>query len=170
MNLRYFFVACLLCITSFGSSAASDTWVVRFNRTGPVKIGMSLSQLNAVLHVKISMPEDGDGQSCFYAEPAKRHGIAFMLEKGYVTRVDVFQPGISTVEGIGVGDTEARARQVYGDKLKVEPHAYTGPEGHYLTVRSSDGLYGIRFETDGKNILSFYAGKKTAIAYIEGCE
>lgn len=96
--------------------------------------------------------------------------FAIMIQEGYVTRVDVFQPGIATPEGIRVGNSEARAKQAYGDKLKIEPHAYTGPEGHYLTVRSSDGLYGIRFETDGKKILSFYAGKKAAIAYIEGCQ
>ena len=170
MNLRYVFVACLLCITSLGSGAASDTWVVHFNSTGPIKIGMSLSQLNAALHEEFSMPEDEDGKACFYAEPTKRHGIAIMVEEGYVTRVDVSQPGISTAQGIRIGDSEARAKQVYGDKLKVKPHAYDGPEGHYLTVLSSNGLYGIRFETDGKKISSFYAGKTAAIAYIEGCQ
>ncbi|HEY2390175.1 MAG TPA: hypothetical protein VGK22_03300 [Candidatus Angelobacter sp.] len=169
MNLRYCLILSILFFISFGSSASS-AWVVRFNSTGPVKIGMSLSQLNAALHEKFSMPEDKDEQACFYAEPAKHPGVAIMIEKGYVTRVDVFRPDISSAEGIRIGDSEARAKQVYGNKLKIEPHAYTGPEGHYLTARSSDGLYGIRFETDGKKILSFYAGKKAAISYIEGCQ
>jgi len=55
--------------------------------------------------------------------------------------------------------------------MKVSRHAYTGEEGgHYLTFRSSDGRYGIRFETDQGKITTFYAGSYAAIQYIEGCE
>ena len=54
--------------------------------------------------------------------------------------------------------------------LKVEPHNYTAPEGHYLTVLASNGRYGIRFETDEGKIVKFYAGQLQAIALVEGCE
>ena len=103
------------------------------------------------------------------ARPAKHPGISFMIEEGHVVRVNVERCNISTAEGIRIGDSETRAMQVYGQRLKVESHAYTAPTGHYLTVRSSDGRYGIRFETDGNKIVSFYAGKQQAISYIEGC-
>lgn len=149
--------------------AAFDSWIIRFDGTGPIKIGMSLSQLSAVLHERFLMPEEKDEQACFYVNPAKHPGISIMIEDGHVTRIDVERRGIATAEGIRVGDSEARAVQVYGQKLKVEPHAYTGPLGHYLTVRSSDGRYGIRFETDGNKVVSFYAGQQQAISYIEGC-
>lgn len=131
---------------------------------------MSLSELNAVLHESFSMPEDKDEQACFYVEPAKHPGVALMIEEGHVTRVDVDRPGVSTAEGIKIGDSESRAMQVYGNKLKVEPHHYTAPEGHYLTVLSSNERYGIRFETDEGKVVRFYAGQRQAIAYVEGCQ
>jgi urease beta subunit len=144
--------------------------VVRFDGTGPVKIGMSLSDLNAALHEKFSMPNDKDEQACFYVEHSKYPGVAFMIQEGFVTRVDVDRPEVSTAEGIKIGDSESRAMQVYGSKLKVELHHYTAPEGHYLTVLSSNERYGIRFETDKGKIVRFYAGQQQAIALVEGCQ
>jgi hypothetical protein len=155
---------------TIGSSLASDVWVVREDGVGPVKIGMTLTRLNMVLHENFSMPENKDEQGCFYADTVKYAPISFMIVRGRLARIDVDGAGVSTAEGIRVGDSEQRARRVYGPRMRVEPHAYTGPEGHYLTIRSSNGRYGIRFETDGGTITRFYAGRFEAIQYIEGCE
>lgn len=87
-----------------------------------------------------------------------------------MARIDVNGAGVPTKEGVLFGDSEKRARQVYGPRMKVAPHAYTGPDGHYLTIRSSNGQYGIRFETDEGKIKTFYAGRSEAIQYIEGCQ
>jgi hypothetical protein len=92
-----------------------------------------------------------------------------MILDGRVARVDVTALGVRTTAGIQVGDSEARARRTYGARMTVTPHAYDD-NGHYLTVRSPDGEYGIRFETDGRKITGFYAGTYDAIQYIEGCE
>lgn len=93
-----------------------------------------------------------------------------MIENGSLSRVDVYSPGIATAEGVQVGDSEEHARRVYGSKLKTEPHAYNPEEGHHLTVRSTDGRFGIRFETEKGRIQSFYAGRYKSVQYIEGCE
>jgi hypothetical protein len=149
----------------------AQAWVVRFDGTGPVKIGMSLSELNTALHEKFLMPQDDkDEAACFYLNSSKHPGIAFMIQEGHVTRIDVDRPGVSTAEGIKIGDSESRAMQVYGNKLKVEPHHYTAPEGHYLTLLSGNERYGIRFETDKGKIVRFYAGQRQAITYVEGCQ
>jgi hypothetical protein len=170
MNWRKVIVVCILCVATVSIYATSHLWVVRFDGAGPIKIGMSLSQLNVVLHESFSMPAEKDDQACFYVNPAKHPGLGIMIEDGRVVRIDVERDGIATAEGIRVGDSEAHAMQVYGQKLKVESHAYTGPSGHYLTVRSSDGHYAIRFETDKGKFVRFYAGEQHAIAYIEGCQ
>jgi hypothetical protein len=39
---------------------------------------------------------------------------------------------------------------------------------HYLTIRSDDRHYGVRFETDQGKITMFYAGTYEAIQYVEG--
>lgn len=153
-----------------GSSLARDVWVIREDSAGPVKVGMTLTQLNMVLHEKFSMPDDKDEQGCFYVDPDKYAPISFMIVRGRLARIDVVGAGVLTAEGIQVGDSEQRARRVYGPRMKVTPHAYTGPEGHYLTIRSRNGRYGIRLETDEGKITMFYAGRFETIQYIEGCE
>ena len=160
----------ILTIAIINISLADDDWVVREDGVGPVNVGMNLSQLNTVLHEKFSMPHSKDDQGCFYVEPTKHAQIAFMIEDGRLVRIDVDKAGVSTAEGIQVGDSEAHALQVYGPRLKVESNAYTGHEGHYLTIRSSNGPYGIRFETEKGKIHIFYAGRFDAIQYIEGCQ
>jgi hypothetical protein len=159
----------ILIIASTITALADDSWVIRDRGIGPIKIGMSLSEINTVLHEKLSMPESKDEQSCFYVDSAKHAGISFMILDGRLARIDVGRPGVRTAEGIQVGDSEARALKVYGPKLKTEPHFYTGPGGHYLTIRSIDSRYGIRFETDNGKIDMFYAGTSAAISLVEGC-
>jgi len=73
-----------------------------------------------------------------------------------------------TAAGIRIGDSEARVKSVYGQKVIVSPHFYT--EGHYLTIQS--GKYGLRFETDEsdeRKVTSYYAGTFRAIEFVEGC-
>jgi hypothetical protein len=151
-------------------SLGREVWVVRADGVGPVKIGMTLSQLNTALHEKFSIPESSDEQGCFFVNTPSHPGILFMIENGRLVRVDVVKPGVSTSEGIQVGDSEELAQKAYDTRLSVEPHAYSSKEGHYLTVRSAKGRYGIRVETDKGKITVFYAGRFRAIHYIEGCE
>jgi hypothetical protein len=159
----------VLAIVSAAASLASDGWIVRQDGVGAIKIGMSLSHLNTVLHEKFAMPEKKDDQGCFYVHPAKHPAVSLMIEDGRLARIDVDKAGVLTVEGVQVGDSEKHVLQVYGLSLKVEEHAYT-PEGHYLTVRSKDGRYGVRFETEKGKVQTFYAGRFEAVKYIEGCQ
>jgi hypothetical protein len=163
-------VLVILAAVAVGTSLAGGAWVLRQDGIGPVKIGMDLAQLNTILHEKFAMPESKDEQPCFYVDTAQHPHVSFMMVKGRLARIDVDGAGVLTADGIQVGDSEEHARQVYGSRLTVKPHAYTGPEGHYLTIRSVDGRYGIRFETDNGKITMLYAGRFDAIQYIEGCE
>jgi hypothetical protein len=158
------FVPCLLVAVL---CLAADSWVLRENGIGPVKVGMSRAQLSAVLHDEfIEGPSSND--SCSYVHARGNDRLWFMLIDGKLVRVDVNGPGIKTSTGIQVGDSEASVRGVYGNKVEVSPDTYTDT-GHYLTVRSPDGVYGTRFETDNGKVTSFYAGKYEAIQYVERC-
>ena len=147
-----------LTIAIISGSLADEAWVIREEGAGPVKIGMSLSQLNAVLHEKFSIPDE-EGLACFSVSLKRHPRISFMLLDARLARIDVLGPGIFTAAGVQVGDSEEHALQVYGSELKVEPHKYMGPDGHYLTMRSRNNRYGIRFETDNSKIETFYAGR-----------
>ncbi|MGD0841325.1 MAG: hypothetical protein ABSA32_09235 [Candidatus Acidiferrales bacterium] len=162
--------ALLAVIAIFGMSLvqADDGWVIREDGVGPIKVGMTLPQLNATLHERFSMPRNKDDQACFYVKSTQHAHIAFMIDDGHFSRVDVDAPGIPTTEGIQVGDSEEHARRVYGAQMKVEPQKYID-DGHYLTVRSADGRYGIRFETEKGKIQDFYAGQFDDVQLVEGC-
>ena len=150
------------------SFAADDKWVVRYDGVGGVKIGMTLTQLSAALHQELAADEK-DEHGCFYIDAHGHDRVAFMIIDGHVVRVDVGAPGVKTSAGIQVGDSEAHVRGAYGAKMKVTPHTYID-NGHYLTVRSDDGRYGVRFETENGKVVGFYAGTYKAIQYVEGCE
>jgi len=162
--LRSLPLTLLLVATSF----AGDAWVIREDGVGPVKIGMSLAELSAALHQELAADER-DQEGCFYINARAHDNVSFMIIDGHVARVEVGAPGVKTSTGIQVGDSEAQVQKVYGAKLKVTEHTYVDT-GHYLTVRSADGRYGVRFETDKGRITMFYAGKFDAIQYVEGCE
>lgn len=170
MISRMALVLALLGVVSATTSIAGDEWVVRMDGVGPVKIGTSLHELNTALHEKFALPDDKEDQDCFFVDSTKHAHFSFMIIDGHVARIDVDGRGIRTSAGIQVGDSEAYAVKVYGGNMKVEPNAYTGPDDHYLTILSSDGLYGLRFETENGKIKTFYVGTSKAIQYMEGCE
>jgi hypothetical protein len=156
-------LALILLITSI--CVADSTWVVRQDGVGPAKFGMNLPQLNVALREKFAMPQDKEDQGCFYVTSTEHPQLSFMIENGHLVRVDVDKSGVTTAEGVQVGDSEEHVKQVYGSQLKVEPHLYT--DGHYLTIQN--GNYGVRFETDKGKVSTFYAGTFAAIRYVEGC-
>ena len=147
---------------------SADSWVVRNDGIGPVKVGITPAQLRAVLHEPLIRGESGN-DGCYYVHTRSRKHLQFMIEDGKLVRIDVNAPGIPTATGIQVGGSEAHVRQVYGDELKVTDHKYIDT-GHYLTVRSKNYRYGTRFETDKGKVTTFYAGTYEAIQYVEGCE
>lgn len=148
-------------------ASAGDVWTIRDDSVGPVKIGMTLAQLRTTLHQKLPK-EDSGSDNCFYVSASGHDHVGFMMIDDHLARIDVDAPGIFTATGLQVGDSEAKVRKVYGAKLQVTAHQYIDT-GHYLTVRSDDRRYGVRFETDSGKITTFYAGTYEAIQYVEGC-
>ena len=85
-------------------------------------------------------------------------------------RIDGRDSTVATREGARVGDSEARIKSLYGSAVRVEPHKYTGPTGHYLTVTpANDTRHLIVFETDGERVTMFRVGRKPEVSYVEGC-
>jgi len=164
--LAAFAAAGLLSETSIPARAGL---VIREDGIGPVKVGMKLAELNTALHENISFPSGEIGNGCVQVASRNHPHVGFMFEGQRVVRIEVDGRGPATAEGVQVGDSEAHAQKVYGSRLKVEPEAYELEEGHYLTMQSSDGKYGIRFVTHKGKIKFIFAGNFEAIQYIEGC-
>lgn len=148
----------------------APAWVIDPSSFGKIRTGITLAQLNAELGEQM-VPAYEISTTCDHVDPASLpDGIIIMIENDTVARFDIENPAIRTREGAGVGDLEAAVVSLYGRSITVSPHAYTGPDGHYLTVAPpGDTLHRIIFETDGHKVLHIRAGRRPAVDYIEGC-
>jgi hypothetical protein len=154
------YVVLLIFLSTASTVMAMDPSRVEFTSYDKARVGMSEAELSKVFKAKlIHIDPVADEKSCYYGSfPSLPKGVGLMILNGLLARVDVFKAGILTSQGAGVGMSERSVEKLYGAKLTKQPHAYTGPEGHYLTVVSVDHAYGIRFETDGKTVTGYYAG------------
>ena len=162
-----------LLIVAGLSSVAAFASAPRMSMTGfgQVRIGLTVPALETVLGRKFGPPTDEDEVACRYVSAEDLFpGIGFMLLDGRLARIDVDAPGVPTLSGASVGDSQESVIARYRSQLEVQTHAYSGPEGKYLTLFSSDKRYGIRFETDGSVVTRYYAGTGEAVQYIEGCQ
>lgn len=146
------------------------SWVLDAASFGKVKTGITLEAMNQLLGEQL-VPAYQMSATCDHVDPASfPDGVIVMIENDTVARFDVENPAIRTREGAGVGDLEADVVRRYGSSIRVSPHKYTGPEGHYLTVTpASDSLHLIIFETDGQRVTTMRAGLRPAVEYVEGC-
>ena len=155
-----------------GDSPLSDATVQVSERgVGPVKIGMTLSDARAATGEKISAPPSADTAVCGFARwsdgPA---GLRLMTAKGRIVRVDVDSGNTTTAAGARIGDSEARINALYAGRVVTTRSKYAA--GHDLTVKRSaaaDSDYRFIFETDGRRVTRYRAGRMPEVAYVEGC-
>lgn len=150
-------------------AAPEQRWVVTHNRFGPLAVGMSVDEAREA--VRGSFAPTDPAASCDYAKTTSiPNGTYVMLGDKRVVRFDIRSDSIATAEGARVGDSEARIKSLYPNRIAIEPHHYV--EGHYLIVRpvqASDSAFRILFETDGKKVTSYRAGRVPEIEWVEGC-
>ncbi len=103
MNARRLTILVVLAV-AISTTFADDSWVVREDGAGPVRIGMSPPQLNTVLHDKLPLPAAKDA-----VRAKKQPKLSFMVLEGRLARIDVRAPGPRTTMGIQVGDSEKHA-------------------------------------------------------------
>ena len=172
--LRFF--AAIACVVLFAttfvtSRANSNQWTVDFDGYGPVKIGMRIDKAERLLGVKLKIDNYLEDDTCRYFNIQNGPSISFMTDHRVIVRMDVFakQSGPATDRGAKVGDSEASVLAKYAGRIKVGPHHYTGPEGHYLRVYDAKGKVRVIFETDGKKVTGYRVGRDPAVEYVEGC-
>lgn len=158
---------------------------------GPVRAGMTLAQAEEAAGVPFEVQDfDLFEGYCFHAVPEGLQGrLIFLLEapdddplddprQGVIGRVSVFRffddpddlGPAPTVEGVEIGDSADRVREVYGDDgLRSEPHVYQ-PGGEYLVVDEPDSDYRLRFEVGETGVVeAIHGGLEGPVDYVEGC-
>jgi len=146
-------------------------WVLRFDGIGPVRVGMSVAEAEALLGGGLHIERVEEGEACGQAGSTELpDGVSLMVDGNTIVRVDVGTSGILSMDGIGVGDDETGVLARLGPRLRVESHPYEGPEGHNL-VLDATGAQGLRmiFQTDGQVITRYRSGRQPEVDFIEGC-
>lgn len=136
---------------------------------GPVNVGATAAEAAKA----IGSPLIGDVSTvdCGYARPQYGPGgVSFMMIDGRIARIEIDSCQLKTRSGAGIRDTESRVKSLYPG-IKVDPHFYDD-NGHYLTLvpkDAIDGNYRLLFETDGKRVTKFRAGRIPEVDLVEGC-
>ena len=94
-----------------------------------------------------------------------------MITEGRVSRIDITSSNYSSLSGAKIGQTEQQVIKLYANQLKITRHHYD-ENGHYLTFvpkDKRDKTYRMVFETNGRSITEFRAGKRPEVEAVEGC-
>jgi hypothetical protein len=162
---------CLGALAACGSQSGPPA--VTGDGFGKMRFQMTVTEAEAALGHKLVPFVEGavEDEACrYYKTDGALPNMAFMTADGVVVRLDV-QPGSdqATDTGAKIGDSEAHVLELYKGRVEVQPHKYTGPEGHYLVVKGGDGKVQLVFETDGAKVLNYRAGVEPQVQYVEGC-
>lgn len=141
---------------------------VNYMGFGALRAGMTVAEAEQALGAKLPLLGPSM-EPCHYVSLQGSPGVAFMVIDGRIARVDVQRESpIKTAEGAGIGDPEDRIRALYPGTIETQPHKYS--DGNYLIVRApADSNYRIIFETDGKRVTSYRAGRMPEVRWVEGC-
>ncbi len=108
---------------------------------------------------------------CFLVVPeAGQAGLTFWVVSGTVERVDVDTRTITTRSGAGIGDTEDRIREMFGERI----HTTTLPDGSgnllaYIPKDVADATYRVMFLSNGLQITRMWAGRLPWAEELGGC-
>jgi len=97
-------------------------------------------------------------------------GITFWVVAGTVERVDVDTRTITTRSGAGIGDTEDRIREMFGERI----HTTLLPDGSgnllaYVPKDVADATYRVMFLSNGVQITRLWAGRLPWAEELGGC-
>ncbi|HEX6912932.1 MAG TPA: hypothetical protein VF142_21160 [Longimicrobium sp.] len=175
-TLPYPDVAAVDSGASAAAPSADTPWVVRFDGAGPLRVGMTFDEARAALGGDLRMSdlavgtEEGPDRCDHPRSGRLPAGVLVMVHGQRVVRVQVDSGSVRTAEGARIGDTEARIRQLYPGRVTVQPHKYT--DGHSLVVlpaAAADTTHLLVFETDGRVVERFRAGRRPQVEYVERC-
>ena len=138
---------------------------------GPIQVGMTLTE---AVNMGLLNENPNMKTKCDFVFPAVGAGVpdnvGVMIVRGEVARIDVDTGSVTTEDGAKIGDTEEKIKSIYDGDLQIEPHKYvTG--GHYMIVMGDSASAGkaIVFETNGKVVTNFRAGRLPEVKWVEGC-
>ena len=148
---------------------SGTSWCLGMGGLGPIRAGMTTEQVMGLADFSGLERKTAAGE-CWYL---RYHGgssdFDLMMIGGKVVRLELNGASkLGTFAGARIGSTEAHLKSLYGSRLDIQPHKYD-QAGHTITIKSSAGDYGLRFETSHGVVTAIQAGPWEHLNYVEGC-
>ena len=164
-------IVLLVVAIVISASAIAEPPAIRFDGFGPITVGMKRAAVIRALGQKPERSPDAEDEECEYFIPNQGlEGISFMFSYGRLARIDVDKGKTPTDSGLRIGDSMSRIRKAYPKGVTVTARQYIpSPHGKYVTVKSPDGKFAIRFETHKGRIVTFYSGRFPEVEFVARC-
>ena len=123
-----------------------------------VAAGSRFTPVTPIGHCYLVTPDDGQA------------GRTFWVGAGTVERVDVDTRTITTRSGAGIGNTEDRIREMFGERIHTTPL----PDGSgnllaYVPKDVADATYRVMFLTNRVQVIRLWAGRLPWAEELGGC-
>lgn len=147
--------------TASGSPTLKDSSKISTAGLGPVTFGLTITEAEKAAGT--TMIPCAPVSSCYRVTPASApDGISFVVQSGRIERVDIARGPITTVSGVGIGTTEARIVELFGDKIQRSAIEAGRVDLVFVPVDEDDSRFRVIFTVNNGVVENFRAGR-TAI-------
>ena len=161
--------AATLALACAGIATAAGSWCLGLTSLGPIQAGMTVEEVLRLADFPGLERRQPNGDCWYLNYHGNRADFDLMIMGGRVVRIEIAgDSALHTFSGARIGSTEDELRELYGDRLDVQPHKYE-EQGRTITFRSADGRHGLRFETSAGKVRAMQAGPWEHLNYVERC-
>ncbi len=157
------------CAAVAATATAASSWCLGLDGLGPIRAGMTVEQVMRLADFS-GMERKTPAGECWYLNyRGGSSAFDLMIIGGVVVRLELKgESKLHTFTGARIGTSEDELKAMYGARLDVQPHKYD-TNGHTITLKSSGGGHGLRFETSGGRVTAIQSGPWEHLNYVEGC-
>jgi hypothetical protein len=153
--------------TAVQEGLATGGLALRADGIGDIEVGISV--VDAMDRAGTAAVDPEPAAECRYVTfPTLPEGVAFMVVRDTIRRVDVDASDVLTERGAGIGMTTARVEELYGGIAQRMPHKYE-PDGEYLIIPGTPANTRLVFETALDTVRTMRAGLLPEIMWVERC-
>jgi len=149
---------------------------------GPLTVGMTKAEVIAAVGDTRSPDAAGipDGDCLEFRPLQAPDDLWVMIEGDRLTRITIADmSGVKDAKGLGLGDTAAKVKEIYGPSAVASPHKYQDAPAAYITAWvggprrepyvQDEAARGIVYEIDGAGKVGAIHAGGPSIQYVEGC-
>jgi hypothetical protein len=164
---RLFVGTAVLCVAT--AALAASGWCLGMGGLGPIRAGMTVEQVIRLADFSGLERKHPAGECWYLRYQGGQNNFDLMIIEDKVVRLELKgTTKLGTFAGARIGTTEDQLKAMYGARLDIQPHKYD-EAGHTITLKSSAGDYGLRFETSHGKVTVIQAGPWEHLHYVEGC-